>query len=132
MYKYEEIINKLTIQQKLSILADVRGFADASVKELGIPTVQPATLSELNARRKKVFPSYERLANSWDLELIGNITKNLCLGSGADKPNLIVTPNANAMNSVYEKGLSEDPYLSGKLVTACVKAINEVKNNSNA
>ncbi len=126
MYKYEEIINKLTIQQKLSILADVRGFADASVKELGIPTVQPATLSELNARRKKVFPSYERLANSWDLELIGNITKNLCLGSGADKPNLIVTPNANAMNSVYEKGLSEDPYLSGKLVTACVKAINEV------
>ncbi|MBR2336820.1 MAG: glycoside hydrolase family 3 C-terminal domain-containing protein [Clostridia bacterium] len=126
MYKYEEIINRLTIQQKLSILADVRGFSDSSVAELGIPTVKAAGLADLNKQRNKAFPDFESLANSWDLSLIENVCKNLCATAKQDGVNLFVTPKANAVNSVYEKGMSEDPYLSGKMASACIKAINEM------
>ena len=124
MYRHEEIINKLTIQQKLSILADVRGFADSSVLEQGVPSVKVAKLEDLNAERNNEFPSFEVLANSWDLKLIENVSKNLCAGVKDENINLFVTPKANVANSVYEKGLSEDPYLCGRLVDSCVKAVN--------
>ena len=62
MYKYQEIINKLTIQQKLSILADVRGFSDQTILESGVPSIKTASLKELNDSRDKAFPSFESMA----------------------------------------------------------------------
>ena len=90
MYRHDEIINKLTIQQKLSILADVRGFSDSAIIEQGVPSIKVATLEDLNARRDNEFPSYEVLANSWDLKLVENISKNLCAGVKDENINLFV------------------------------------------
>ena len=126
MYRHEEIINKLTIKQKLSILADATGYTDGAVIEAGVPPVKVASLVDTDLAKGKIFPSYESLANSWDMKLIESVCKSACNGQDKSDANILITPKANVINTVYEKGLSEDPLLSGKIVASCVKAVNDV------
>ena len=68
MLKHSEIIKKLSVKQKISLLTDIRGFASPSVNEMGVPYVSLDNLSALVAGAEGLTPS--RLAQSWDTELV--------------------------------------------------------------
>ncbi len=117
MLKYNEIVEKLTIKQKISLLTDIRSLSNPAMNEAGVPYVSVASVEKLLA---KAFCglSPSRLANSWNAELIRSASREAVEKHEATGASLIVTPAAKPGLSVYQTALSEDPYLSGKLACA--------------
>ena len=127
MLKYENVIEKLTPEQKIALLTDTKeGFGEAP-EGVEIPTVEMNTLWAENkmGEDEPLFPSVNSLANSWDDKLFGNVARCLASLGAKNGDNLFVLPSANAGTSVYSKDLSEEPYLSGALVAGIAKKFKE-------
>ena len=122
MFKHQEIIDRLTTEQKLALLADVTSLGSGTKFEL--PSVRESTLDGLNedVASGDVYPSFHALANTWDTELVGSVADALMLRAKRKGVNLVGVPNANVKSTPYGDGLSEDPHLIGEMVSACVQA----------
>ena len=127
MLKHENIIEKLTSEQKIALLTDTKEGYGANMDGLTIPV---ATMAELWAEDRGIdgearFPSERSLANSWDETLFSNVAKCLATLGEQRGDNLFLLPNAGAASSVYGRELSEEPYLSGALVAAVARKFKE-------
>lgn len=120
MLKHNEIIEKLSVEQKISLLADLRGFASPSMNELGVPYMSIGDLSMLTAGAEGLTPS--RLAYSWDTELIKKLS--ILATSGSDN-NLLITPSPKINLDVYQESFGEDTYLSSMLSKAYMQGVIE-------
>lgn len=119
MLNHNEIIEKLTMRQKLSLLTDIRSLSRPEMAEMGIPSVSVQTLETLIAQRYEgLTPA--RMANSWDPELIEQASFGAVAEADGSLPEarLLLTPAAKPALSVYETALTEDPFLSGTLASA--------------
>ncbi|MBQ8343956.1 MAG: glycoside hydrolase family 3 C-terminal domain-containing protein [Clostridia bacterium] len=123
MLKYNEIIEKLTVKQKISLLTDIKSFASPTMNELGVPYVSMTSLSALMTGREGLTPS--RLANSWDPQLVKAIVRNSLAKESENGANLIVAPSPKINFDPYCEVLGEDPYLTGALGRAYVEGIRE-------
>ena len=103
MLKYNEIIEKLSVKQKISLLTDLRGFASPTMNELGVPYVSLGNLSTLVAGAEGLTPS--RLAQSWDTELVKKL--NMLAVSGSDS-NLFISPSPKINLDPYKESFGED------------------------
>lgn len=120
-----EIIEKLTIEQKIALLTDSTEGAQGP-RELQIPTLAITELKSdaVDENDEIIFPSFSSLANSWDAELFGDVAKNQAkLLMARSKENLFVLPKANAAQSAYGEEITEDPYLAGKLLAGAAKGL---------
>ncbi|MBQ8163201.1 MAG: glycoside hydrolase family 3 C-terminal domain-containing protein [Clostridia bacterium] len=126
MLKYNDIIQKLTVKQKIALLTDTHELISEDVSSLGIPSVSVAKLWDANLSygKESIFPSPMSLANSWNDALFGEVCVRLAQLSAKKGANLFVLPKASAASSSYGSELSEDPCLSGKLVAGAVKAMS--------
>lgn len=124
MFKHQEIIDKLTIQQKLSLLADASSLGSEENVDKELPLIKEATMYAMNdgSDGEEVYPSFHALANSWDSDLVGRVAEELSARARRKGVNLLNVPNANVKSSPYADGLSEDPYIVGEMVAACVSA----------
>lgn len=120
MLKHSEIIKKLSVKQKISLLTDIRGFASPSVNEMGVPYVSLDNLSALVAGAEGLTPS--RLAQSWDTELVRSLSS---LAVGNSDSNLFVTPSPKISLDPYKESLSEDTYLSAMMGKAFMQGVIE-------
>ena len=120
MLKHSEIIKKLSVKQKISLLTDIRGFASPSVNEMGVPYVSLDNLSTLVAGAEGLTPS--RLAQSWDTELVRSLSS---LAVGNSDSNLFVTPSPKISLDPYKESLSEDTYLSAMMGKAFMQGVIE-------
>lgn len=119
MLKHQEIIDKLTVEQKLSLLTDVERWKDPELIALGLPRLDFESLAETNAELLNgVYPSPYGAANSWSAELMSLTAKQLSLKAKEEGANVALTPCVNVKSNPYVVGLSEDPYLAGSLAGA--------------
>ena len=127
MYKHQKTIDKLTIEQKLSLIADVSALG--GVARVGKSGVKMETMEEVNVGdgKKSMYPSFHALANTWNKELFQDVAVSLTERAKANGVNLLELPHANLKSSPYSDGLSEDPYLVSEIIHACVKAGQDVK-----
>ena len=110
MLKKEEILKNLTIEQKLSLLADFNALGDASEGEFGVKFVKT-----INAFKHQVFNEYpapESLINSFDDKLFSDVADDIAIKVKGDGVTLMGIPSANVKGSVYSKGYTEDPVLA--------------------
>ena len=125
MLKYEKIIEKLTIKQKISLLTDISCLSQAEYTNLGIPHTSISTLNEIFSYLGDNV-SANILARTWNPDTIDHLTGELVSAAKEKGTNFVVSPSPKIKFSPYRANLSEDPYLSGVLAGAYVKAIHRV------
>lgn len=139
--KYRNVISRMTLEEKASMLSGKDFWQTVDIKRLEIPSM---TLSDgphgirrqagdadhlgLNASEPATcFPTAAAVANSWDPKLGEKLGK--CLGEEAiaQGVNVILGPGLNIKRSPLcgrnFEYFSEDPYLSGKMAAGYVRGI---------
>lgn len=141
--KYEEIISKLTLEQKAALMTGRDFWSTMAYEELGIPSAslsdgphglrKQAAASDhlgLNASIPATcYPTSATMANSWNEELGEEMGRRLGEEAAVLDVNVLLGPGLNmkrnprcGRNFEY---FSEDPYLAGKMAAAYVRGIQK-------
>ena len=133
MLHYQEIISKMTLEQKASMMSGQDTWRTKDYKEYGIPAMflsdGPHGLRKqagagdhlgLNASLPATcFPTAATMANSWD--------ENLGEEAAALGVNMVLGPGLNMKRSPLcgrnFEYFAEDPYLAGKMAAAYIRGI---------
>ena len=116
MLKYQEIIEKLTLEQKLSLIADISSLAGENFGELGLRCISETSTSAQNAKLgKERYPAFSGMINSWNTRLCAEVADSLAQRAKDAGATLLQTPSANVAATPYTLGVSEDPYLAGTM-----------------
>lgn len=126
MLKHQEIIEKLTIEQKLALIADVASLGKEDLSAAGVRSVSLKTMERVNEKTGELkYPMFSALVNSWDRNLISNVSDTLAARAKANGVTLLEIPSVNVKSSPYSEGLSEDPILVAELSKASADAIHK-------
>lgn len=141
MLKYQELIDKMTLEQKASLTSGKDFWQSMNIDELGIPSMflsdgphgirkQAAAADHLGLNKSipaTCYPTAATMANTWNPQLGEEMAT--CLGEEAValKVNVLLGPGTNmkrnprcGRNFEY---FSEDPYLAGKMASAYIRGI---------
>lgn len=139
--RYQELIGKMTLEEKASLLSGKDFWQTVDIKRLGIPSM---TLSDgphgirrqagesdhlgLNASVPATcFPTAATVANSWNPGLGEELGSYLGEEAVSQGVNVLLGPGLNIKRSPLcgrnFEYFSEDPYLAGKMAAGYVKGI---------
>lgn len=139
--KYGEIVLKMTLEEKASLLSGKDFWQTVNIDRLGIPSI---TLSDgphgirrqagsadhlgLNASLPATcYPTAATMANSWDVELGEAVGRHLGVEAASQGVHILLGPGLNIKRSPLcgrnFEYFSEDPVLSGKMAAAYVRGI---------
>lgn len=139
--KHEELLSKLTLEEKAALLSGKTVWQTRDIPRLKIPSIflsdgphgirKQAGAGDhlgLNASLKATcFPTAATIANSWDPDLGEEIGKALGEEAAAQDVNIVLGPGLNMKRSPLcgrnFEYFSEDPYLAGKMAAAYVRGI---------
>ncbi|MBN2300439.1 MAG: glycoside hydrolase family 3 C-terminal domain-containing protein [Acholeplasmataceae bacterium] len=139
--KYKTTIDKMTLEQKASLMSGKDFWQTMDIAEFNIPSIFLA--DGPNGMRKQVeasdhlglneslkatcFPSSASLANTWNPLLIETMATLLGAEAVAQKVNMVLGPGVNIKrNPLCGRNFeyySEDPYLAGKMSAAFIRGI---------
>lgn len=125
MLKHQDIIGQMSEREKADFLAGKLPAEEC--ERLGLPVHCVTELRSYNRGLKdgERFPSYEQLANAWNVELTKSVAGALAARARRDGATAVVLPSANVKSTVYADGASEDPFLAGELSSACIDGVAE-------
>ena len=139
--KHQEILNKLTLEEKVGLCSGKDFWNLRGVKRLGIPEIMltdgPHGLRKKNPDSNKsslsdsvpatCFPTAVTTACSWDEELLFSMGKALAEECLAEKVSVLLGPGVNIKRSPLcgrnFEYFSEDPLLAGKMAAALIKGV---------
>lgn len=139
----DEIIKKLTLEEKAALLQGWSTWTTREVKHLGIPAMflsdGPHGLRKQAAKGDHLglnasvpatcFPTAATMANSWDPELGEQLGQALGEEAAANRVNMVLGPGLNVKRSPLcgrnFEYFSEDPYLAGKMAAAYIRGIQK-------
>lgn len=139
--KYKELISKMILEEKASLLSGKDFWQSKPIKRLSVPVMSLA--DGPHGLRKQAgdadhlglnvgvpatcFPTAATVANSWDPELGTKIGELLGKEAIAEEISVILGPGLNIKRSPLcgrnFEYFSEDPYLSGKMAAGYVHGI---------
>ncbi|KAL4871176.1 hypothetical protein BDV12DRAFT_164336 [Aspergillus spectabilis] len=132
----ESLLSKLTLEEKISLLAGKNFWETVDIPEKGVPALK--TSDGPNGARGATFkggvtaacfPASSLLAATWDLEAakhIGNALADETLSKGARvllAPT--VCPHRHPLGGRNFESFSEDPFLAGKLAAQYINGLQE-------
>lgn len=138
--KYREIIEKMTLEEKASLMSGRDYWKSKDIKRLGINSMFLADGS-YGIRKQKAsdkiglntgnpstcFPTAATISNSWNEELAEKIGEFLGAEAVDQKINVLLGPAINMKrNPLCGRNFeyfSEDPYLAGKLAAGYIRGI---------
>ncbi|QEN05283.1 glycosyl hydrolase [Thiospirochaeta perfilievii] len=141
--KYQELIDKMTIDEKVSLLSGKDFWQTKSIDRLNIPSMfladgphglrkQAADADHLGLNAgiaATCFPTSATIANSWDITLGERLGSALGQEALSEGVNIILGPGLNIKRSPLcgrnFEYFSEDPYLSGKMASGYIKGIQK-------
>ncbi|MGD6942772.1 glycoside hydrolase family 3 C-terminal domain-containing protein [Cytobacillus gottheilii] len=139
--KYSDIIEKMTLEEKASLMSGKDFWQTQDIERLGIHNIfladgphgirkQMAAADHLGLNESTpatCFPTAATVANSWNVELGEKIGEYLGEEAVAQKVNVLLGPGINmkrdplcGRNFEY---FSEDPYHTGKMAASYIKGI---------
>ncbi|SDY10827.1 beta-glucosidase [Evansella caseinilytica] len=139
--KYKELINKMTLEEKASLMSGKDFWQTQDIERLGINSMfladgphgirkqkEAADHLGLNASIPATcFPTAATVANSWNEALGEKVGEYLGEEAVAQKVNVLLGPGINMKrNPLCGRNFeyfSEDPYLAGKLAAAYISGI---------
>ena len=138
---YKELISKMTLEEKASLLSGANFWNTKPVERLGVPgmmlTDGPHGLRKQGGKADHLglnkslpatcYPSAAGLANTWDEALIEEMGVHLGLEAASEGVSVLLGPGVNIKrNPLCGRNFeyfSEDPYLSGKMAAALIRGI---------
>ena len=139
--KHGEIIAKMTLEDKASLLSGGEQFRSKGIERLGIHRMafadgphgvrkQAGTGDHLGLNASlpaTCYPTASAIANSWDEELGEELGRYLGKEAASQGVNMLLGPGFNIKRSPLcgrnFEYFSEDPYLAGKLAAAYIRGI---------
>ena len=139
--KYADLIGRMTLEEKCSLLSGGTNFDTKEIKRLGIPSMRlcdgpsgvrrqegPSDQLGLHGSVKATcYPSPAAMANSWDEKLLEKLGAHLGAEAKAQRVNILLGPGLNIKRSPLcgrnFEYFSEDPFLSGKLAAAYISGV---------
>ena len=139
--KYKELINKMTLEEKASLMSGKDFWQTQEIDRLGIKNMfladgphgirkQTAAADHLGLNPSNpatCFPTAATIANSWDEELAEKIGEYLGIEAVEQKVNVLLGPGINMKrNPLCGRNFeyfSEDPYLAGKMAAGYIRGI---------
>jgi len=117
--RVNELIGKMTLDEKISLLAGV-GFDTVEIKRLGIPALRmtdgPAGVRTGQATS---FPSPVALAATFDPEMVYAVGKAIAQEAKAKDKNVLLAPCVNIQRTPFGgrnfESFGEDPYLAARM-----------------
>ena len=136
----QELIGKLTLEEKAALLQGKTVWTTWDVPRLGLPSMtvadgphglrRPESDKQLTIRKSipaTCFPTSAAMANSWDPELAEEMGKALGLEAASLGVHVLLGPGLNIKRSPLcgrnFEYYSEDPYLAGKMAAASIRGI---------
>lgn len=123
MIKNPEILKKLNIDEKISLVADANTLFMQGNAKAGIRRVNTASWEEVNVAEGNIYPAFGALVNSWNSELISDVAADIALRAKKNSVNLLFTPELRVKSNPYVNGVSEDPYFVRSCIYNLIKAI---------
>ena len=127
--RVEDIIPRLTLDEKISLLGGDRDFYIRPIPRLGLPEVKMSDgpLGVRNYGAAPAYPGTIGLAASWDTALAGTFGASVGSDARARGVHIMLGPALNInrlpMNGRNFEYLTEDPFLAGRFAVAIVKGI---------
>ncbi len=139
--KHQELLNKLTLEEKASLCSGKDFWSLRGIPRLGIPEITvtdgPHGLRKKDPDSKQsslsgsvpatCFPTAVTTACSWDEDLLYKMGEALAEECIAEKVSVILGPGVNIKRSPLcgrnFEYFSEDPLLAGKMAAALIKGI---------
>ncbi|MDE5052900.1 glycoside hydrolase family 3 C-terminal domain-containing protein [Niallia taxi] len=141
MMKHQDLIGKMTLEEKASLMSGQNFWNTKAIERLGIPSIMltdgPHGLRKQGGRADHLglnkslpatcYPTAATLANSWDKSLIYDVGKDIGKEARSEKVSVLLGPGLNIKrNPLCGRNFeyfSEDPYLTGELASEMVKGI---------
>lgn len=141
MKKHDEIISKMTLEEKASLLSGGEQFRSKAIERLGIHRMtfadgphgvrkQAGSGDHLGLNESipaTCYPTASAIANSWDVDLGEELGRYLGKEAASQGVNMLLGPGFNIKRSPLcgrnFEYFSEDPYLSGKIAAAYIRGI---------
>ena len=139
--KHQDLVNKMTTEEKAAFLSGKSEWTTREIKRLGIPAIfladgphgirkQAGTGDHLGLNPSlpaTCFPTAATVANSWDENLARTVGEALGEEASAQGVNVLLGPGLNIKRSPLcgrnFEYFSEDPYLAGKMAAAYIRGI---------
>lgn len=140
-YDIEDILAKLTLKEKVSLLSGKDFWSTYSYEDKGLQKVtvtdgpHGVRIGNESSDRKKTgtataFPTGVAMASTWDVELIKEVAVALAKETRANDCDVLLGPCVNIVRTPVAgrnfETYSEDPFLSGKIGTAYVQGLQSL------
>jgi beta-glucosidase len=134
MTEIESLIDQMTLEEKISMLAGIDWWHTVPVKRLGIPAMK-VTDGPVGARgaafsggpTSACFPAGVALAATWNPDLVKRVGQALAEEIKSKGAQILLAPTVNLHRSPLAgrnfECYSEDPYLTGQIATAYITGI---------
>lgn len=141
--KHQDIISKLSLDEKCYLLSGRDFWSTFSVEKKGVPSINlsdgPHGIRKQEGAGDQLglggslpatcFPTAATIANSWDPELGEEIGRNLGEEAACQDVAVLLGPGLNIKRSPLcgrnFEYFSEDPYLAGKMAAGYIRGIQE-------
>lgn len=139
--KHRDLISKMSLQEKASLLSGANFWNTKPIERLGVPSITltdgPHGLRKqggksdhlgLNASLPATsFPTAATLASSWDETLLHDVGAAIGEEAKAENVNVVLGPGLNLVRNPLSgrtfEYFSEDPYVTGKLAASLTRGI---------
>ena len=133
--KIEALVDALTVEEQVSLLAGRDFWTTVPIERLGIPSIKVsdgpngargagAFVGGISAA---AFPVGIALAASWDLDLVGEIGSALADEARSKGARVLLAPTVNIHRSTLNgrnfECYSEDPFLASEIAVAYISAL---------
>jgi AraC-like DNA-binding protein len=125
MLKNKEIIENLSLDDKLSIIACGKNGGELNIE--GVPQIKGVSLQKLNEQAGALYPADWALANSWNKDLFCTTAKLLAAYARGNGANVVYTSPVHVKSNVYSCGFSEDPYFVRAFIEKQVEGIKQAQ-----
>jgi beta-glucosidase len=138
--RIEALLQQMTLEEKVSMLAGANLWYTVPVERLGIPAIK-MTDGPNGARGESpigweditsaCFPVGIALASTWDTDLVGRVAQALGEETKSKSCHILLAPTVNIHRSPLGgrnfECYSEDPYLTARMAVAYIKGLQSQK-----
>ena len=133
MTNIDQIIDKLTLKEKISLLSGFNSWYTNKIEEKNVPSIKMSdgpngVRGDSNSGKSSAcFPCAISIGSSWDLKLIKNIGIALGEEAMAKDVDVLLGPTINIhrhpLGGRHFESFSEDPFLTGKIAINYVQGV---------
>ena len=130
--RVEDLLSRMTLEEKVDMLSGINGFDSKPNERLGIPSIK-MTDGPVGVRfgKSTAFPANVAMAASWDIDLVERIGQAIAREAKAKGYNMQLAPCVNIHRVPHGgrnfESFGEDPFLTSRMTVAYVNGIQSEK-----